>query len=147
MQDGFNLSTVFETVAGAVPDQEVLVWRDRRLTYAVANARFVLPAGERSLQVEVWYPADAAAAGVADGQPVRVSSRRGTITLRAIAFRARTSGTSTFIYMTLIPAASACSASGIRAASPGWPIIAIPSGACPIMSRNCVTICSKFQSE
>jgi predicted molibdopterin-dependent oxidoreductase YjgC len=28
-------------------------------------------------------PVDAATAGVADGQPVRVSSRRGTITLRA----------------------------------------------------------------
>jgi acyl-CoA synthetase (AMP-forming)/AMP-acid ligase II len=39
MQDGFNLSTVFDTVARAVPDQEVLVWRDRRLTYAAMNAR------------------------------------------------------------------------------------------------------------
>lgn len=37
--DGFNLSTVFDTVARAVPDQEVLVWRDRRLTYAQMNAR------------------------------------------------------------------------------------------------------------
>lgn len=37
--DGFNLSTVFRTVARAVPDQEVLVWRDRRLTYAQMNAR------------------------------------------------------------------------------------------------------------
>ncbi len=36
---GFNLSTVFDTVANAVPDQEVLVWRDRRLTYADLNAR------------------------------------------------------------------------------------------------------------
>ncbi len=36
---GFNLSTVFDTVAKAVPDQEVLVWRDRRFTYAEANAR------------------------------------------------------------------------------------------------------------
>jgi acyl-CoA synthetase (AMP-forming)/AMP-acid ligase II len=36
---GFNLSTVFDTVARAVPDQEVLVWRDRRFTYAEANAR------------------------------------------------------------------------------------------------------------
>jgi len=35
----FNLSTVFDTVARAVPDQEVLVWRDRRLTYGVMNAR------------------------------------------------------------------------------------------------------------
>lgn len=37
--DGFNLSTVFDTVARAVPDQEVLVWRDRRLTYAAMNER------------------------------------------------------------------------------------------------------------
>ncbi|WP_243060817.1 acyl-CoA synthetase [Nocardioides sp. SR21] len=37
--DGFNLATVFATVARAVPDQEVLVWRDRRLTYAEADAR------------------------------------------------------------------------------------------------------------
>jgi fatty-acyl-CoA synthase len=36
---GFNLSTVFDTVARAVPDQEVLVWRERRLTYAAMNAR------------------------------------------------------------------------------------------------------------
>jgi fatty-acyl-CoA synthase len=36
---GFNLSTVFDTVAHAVPDAEVMVWRDRRLTYAVMNAR------------------------------------------------------------------------------------------------------------
>lgn len=35
----FNLSTVFGTVAAAVPDQEVLVWRDRRLTYAAMDAR------------------------------------------------------------------------------------------------------------
>ncbi len=37
--DGFNLAAVFDTVARAVPDQEVLVWRDRRLTYAQLNAR------------------------------------------------------------------------------------------------------------
>ena len=37
--DGFNLSAVFDAVARAVPDQEVLVWRDRRLTYAAMNAR------------------------------------------------------------------------------------------------------------
>ena len=37
--DGFNLSTVFAAVAHAVPDQEVLVWRDRRLTYADMDAR------------------------------------------------------------------------------------------------------------
>lgn len=36
---GFNLSTVFDTVARAVPDQEVLVWRERRFTYAGLNAR------------------------------------------------------------------------------------------------------------
>ena len=36
---GFNLSTVFSTVAAAVPDQEVLVWRDRRVTYAEMDAR------------------------------------------------------------------------------------------------------------
>ncbi len=36
--DGFNLATVFGTVAGAVPDQEVLVWRDRRITYAQMDA-------------------------------------------------------------------------------------------------------------
>ncbi|MEO6084784.1 MAG: acyl-CoA synthetase [Umezawaea sp.] len=35
----FNLATVFDTVARAVPDQEVLVWRDRRLTYHDMNAR------------------------------------------------------------------------------------------------------------
>ena len=39
MDHGFNLSTVFDTVARAVPDQEVLVWRERRLTYADLNAR------------------------------------------------------------------------------------------------------------
>ena len=36
---GFNLATVLATVAAAVPDQEVLVWRDRRLTYAELDAR------------------------------------------------------------------------------------------------------------
>lgn len=35
----FNLSTVFDTVAKAVPSQEVLVWRGRRLSYADMNAR------------------------------------------------------------------------------------------------------------
>ncbi|MBO9520440.1 MAG: acyl-CoA synthetase [Nocardioidaceae bacterium] len=35
----FDLSTVFATVAAAVPDQEVLVWRDRRLTYAAMDRR------------------------------------------------------------------------------------------------------------
>ena len=37
--DGFNLATVFGAVARAVPDQEVLVWRDRRITYAEMDAR------------------------------------------------------------------------------------------------------------
>ncbi len=36
---GFDLSTVFATVARAVPDQEVMVFRDRRLTYAAMDAR------------------------------------------------------------------------------------------------------------
>ncbi|MBQ6639836.1 MAG: acyl-CoA synthetase [Saccharopolyspora sp.] len=35
----FNLSTVFDTVARTVPEQEVLVWRDRRLRYRDVNAR------------------------------------------------------------------------------------------------------------
>jgi len=35
----FNLSRVFATVAAAVPDQEVLTWRDHRLTYAAMDAR------------------------------------------------------------------------------------------------------------
>lgn len=35
----FNLSTVFDTVARAVPEQEVLVWRDRRLRYREMNER------------------------------------------------------------------------------------------------------------
>lgn len=37
--DGFNLATVFATIARTVPEQEVLVWRDRRLTYADVEAR------------------------------------------------------------------------------------------------------------
>ena len=36
---GFDLSSVFATVAQAVPDQTVLLWRDRRLTYAAMDAR------------------------------------------------------------------------------------------------------------
>ena len=36
---GFNLATVLATVAAAVPDQEVVVWRDRRLTYAELDHR------------------------------------------------------------------------------------------------------------
>jgi len=35
----FDLATVFGTVARAVPDQEVLVWRDRRLTYREMDRR------------------------------------------------------------------------------------------------------------
>ncbi len=36
---GFNLSTIFGTVAATVPDQAAIVWRDRRFTYAEANTR------------------------------------------------------------------------------------------------------------
>jgi acyl-CoA synthetase (AMP-forming)/AMP-acid ligase II len=35
----FDLSTIFRTVAGVVPDQEAVVWRDRRLTYGAMDAR------------------------------------------------------------------------------------------------------------
>jgi 3-oxocholest-4-en-26-oate---CoA ligase len=35
----FNLSSVFATVAKAVPEQTVLVWRDRRLSYSSMDAR------------------------------------------------------------------------------------------------------------
>ena len=35
----FDLSTIFRTVAQTIPDKQVLVWRDRRLTYAAADAR------------------------------------------------------------------------------------------------------------
>jgi fatty-acyl-CoA synthase len=35
----FNLSTVFSSVARAIPDQTFLVWRDRRLSYADFDAR------------------------------------------------------------------------------------------------------------
>jgi 3-oxocholest-4-en-26-oate---CoA ligase len=35
----FNLSTVFSTVATAIPDQPFLVWRDKRLSYAQVDAR------------------------------------------------------------------------------------------------------------
>jgi acyl-CoA synthetase (AMP-forming)/AMP-acid ligase II len=38
-ESGFNLSAVFATVAHAVPDQELLVWRDRRFTYREVNER------------------------------------------------------------------------------------------------------------
>ncbi len=35
----FNLSDVFGSVAGAIPDQNFLVWRDRRFSYADLDAR------------------------------------------------------------------------------------------------------------
>lgn len=35
----FNLSTLFDQVARAIPDQTFLVWRDKRLTYGETNAR------------------------------------------------------------------------------------------------------------
>ncbi|MBU3705330.1 MAG: acyl-CoA synthetase [Mycobacterium sp.] len=35
----FNLSSVFRTVAQTLPDKQVMVWRDRRLTYAQMDAR------------------------------------------------------------------------------------------------------------
>ncbi len=36
---GFNLSTVFATLAKAIPDHRVLIWRDRQWTYAEMDAR------------------------------------------------------------------------------------------------------------
>ena len=33
MSDQFNLALVNEVITAAIPDREVLVWRDRRLTY------------------------------------------------------------------------------------------------------------------
>ena len=35
----FDLSTVFRTVAEAIPDNKVMIWRDLRLTYAQMDAR------------------------------------------------------------------------------------------------------------
>jgi fatty-acyl-CoA synthase len=35
----FDLSSVFSTVAAAIPDHTALVWRDQRLTYAQLNTR------------------------------------------------------------------------------------------------------------
>jgi fatty-acyl-CoA synthase len=35
----FGLSTIFRTVATAIPEQTVLIWRDRRLSYAQLDAR------------------------------------------------------------------------------------------------------------
>jgi fatty-acyl-CoA synthase len=39
MSTSFDLSTVFRTVAQTIPDNKVLIWRDRRFTYAQADAR------------------------------------------------------------------------------------------------------------
>ncbi|AKS34031.1 acyl-CoA synthetase [Mycolicibacterium goodii] len=39
MSVSFDLSTVFSTVARAIPDQTFVVWRDRRLTYSQFDAR------------------------------------------------------------------------------------------------------------
>ncbi|CAN5693271.1 acyl-CoA synthetase [soil metagenome] len=39
MTVSFNLSTVFSTVAQALPDQPFLVWRDKRLSYGQMDAR------------------------------------------------------------------------------------------------------------
>lgn len=36
---GFDLSSVFRTVAETIPDNEALIWRERRLTYAEMDAR------------------------------------------------------------------------------------------------------------
>ena len=35
----FDLSTVFRTAAETVPDKRVMIWRDRRLSYAEMDAR------------------------------------------------------------------------------------------------------------
>ena len=39
LTSSFNLSNVFATVAETIPDHTYVVWRDRRLTYAEADAR------------------------------------------------------------------------------------------------------------
>ena len=39
MSAGFDLSTVFRTVAETIPDHKCFIWRDRRLTYAQMDAR------------------------------------------------------------------------------------------------------------
>ncbi len=44
---GFNLSSVFDAVANAVPDQEVMVWRERRVTYREVN--------ERATAIASWF--------------------------------------------------------------------------------------------
>ena len=38
-QVSFNLAMVFTTVARSIPDQNFLVWRDRRFSYAEFDAR------------------------------------------------------------------------------------------------------------
>jgi hypothetical protein len=35
----FELSSVYKTVAAAIPEETVVVWRDRRLTYAGMDSR------------------------------------------------------------------------------------------------------------
>jgi fatty-acyl-CoA synthase len=35
----FNLSTLFNAIAQAIPDQTFLIWRDKRLTYRDVNSR------------------------------------------------------------------------------------------------------------
>jgi acyl-CoA synthetase (AMP-forming)/AMP-acid ligase II len=39
MTVSFDLSSVFRTVAATIPDKQVLVWRDKRLTYGQMDAR------------------------------------------------------------------------------------------------------------
>ncbi|MGV0992208.1 MAG: acyl-CoA synthetase [Mycobacterium sp.] len=39
MTAGFDLSTVFRTVAETIPDQQLFIWRDLRMTYAQMDAR------------------------------------------------------------------------------------------------------------
>ena len=51
-------------------------------------------------------------------------------------------GTGTFWYIILMPSLDACSASGMIEASPGWPIMAMPSGLAATASRSCWTIFS-----
>ena len=46
-----------------------------------------------------------------------------------------------------MPALEASSASGMIAALPGWPIMAMPSGLAAIASRSCWTIFSELQPE
>lgn len=39
MNNGFNIATVFEEIAKAIPDKDALVWRDRRLSYRELSRR------------------------------------------------------------------------------------------------------------